>query len=96
MQKDTAQSVPAQGATSENAAYDAFVHDLDFSSGKYETRIVSPTKIQATLPGVKHAGDVWRAKLFAADVIEKYGPGKHDVAIVFDGVDVLRRFIVEG
>lgn len=79
---DEHESATAQNAARRNADYDAFVTPLDFSSGKFATKIVSPTPIQKPAPGLRHAGDVWRAKLFAKDVIEKYGAGEHHVTIL--------------
>lgn len=71
---DEHKSATAQNAARRNADYDAFVDKLDFSSGKYTTKIVPP--------GLRHTGDLWRVKLFSKDVIEKYGAGEHRVSIL--------------
>lgn len=93
--KEAHEAATSQNAASQNAAYDAFVDTLDFSSGKYETKVVSPSPVQKPLTGMRHLGDVWRAKLFSKDVLEKYGPGKHTVTIS-EGTAVLCTFTVEG
>lgn len=93
---DEHERATAQNAARQNDDYDAFIDKLDFSTGKYETRVVSPSPVQKPLTGLKHHGDVWRAKLFVKDVIGKYGVGQHQVQVRDDSGVVLISTTVEG
>lgn len=83
---DEHERATAQKVTAQNAAYDAFVDKLDFSSGRYETHVSREGKLV----------HVWRAKLFVLDVVEKHGPGKYRVQVRDDMQRRLSSFDVEG
>lgn len=88
-----------QHASAQNEAYDAFVAPLDFSSGKYGTRVVA---VASESPKLKRGDEMMAAKLFAKDIVEKYGAGRYCVSVLeakpypVEGTTSLAVYFVEG